>query len=224
MKAEEYAYHTPHVREDSLIVYGIHPQPPTVVSFSPTSGTASSSSSSSSLAPPENSVSITTMNQNIPQVNQSVYEVIFTRETPGKGAQQLFSLCRTPDLESATKSLTTFHSIIPVLSLSAPGLVNVDTLQDVCDYVNQFPNQTIAHVAAHFSFQVRASLCVCVSFRPDRQTLFRLTPASSHPASDQTACVCLSVTTSCNHFFLLSPFPPNCAELPPLFSWQSLFC
>lgn len=163
MKAEEYAYHTPYVREDSLIVYGIHPQPTSSVSFSPTSSSSSSASTTTTTTIPSSSdnnsqVSITTVNQNVPNVSSSVYEVIFTRETPGKGSQQLFSLCRTPDLESASTHLRTFHPIIPVLSIADPSRINVDTLQDVCDYINQFPRQTLAHVAAHFSFQVRAHM------------------------------------------------------------------
>lgn len=139
-------FHTPHVREDSLIVYGIHPQPSAAVTFSPNSSSASS--------PAENTISITTVNQNVPQVTTSVYEVIFTRDTPGKGSQQLFSLCRSQDLQSATQSLKTYHNIIPTLSTICPGLINVDTLQDICDYLDQYPKHSLAHVAANFAFLV----------------------------------------------------------------------
>ena len=137
-------FHTPHVREDSLIVYGIHPQPSAGVAFSPSSATTSI----------ENTVNITTANQNVPQVTTSMYEIIFTRETPGKGSQQLFSLCRSPDLTSATQRLKTFHSIIPTLSAVCPNLVNQESLQDICNYLDQYPKHSLAHVAAHFAFQV----------------------------------------------------------------------
>lgn len=146
VKPEEYVFHTPHVREDSLIVYGIHPQPSEAVSFSPNSSSATS--------PSENTISITTVNQNLPQVATSVYEVIFTRDTPGKGSQQLFSLCRSQDLISATQHLKTFHNILPTLSAICPGLMNTDTLQDICNYLEQYPKHSLAHVAANFSFLV----------------------------------------------------------------------
>jgi hypothetical protein len=101
------------------------------------------------------------VNQNVPQVSEPSYDVVFTRDIPGKGSQQLFSLCRAKDLNSATQRLKTFHDIIPVLFSICPNLVNVDTLQDICSYLEQYPNQSLAHVAANFSFTVSV-YCHCV--------------------------------------------------------------
>ena len=191
VKPDEYSKHEVKERGEYLIVYGtqIRPQAGTVptVSYSQNQSPGSRQTSAvqhqsgrTSVQPQQEAVqneeqvqrrdSVTESSSISVTGNTSIYEVIFTRDVPGKGTQQLFSLCRSHDLQSAKKSLEIYSEILPTLSHVCPGATDRDTLQDICDYLRNYPNQTLAHVAAHFSFtdcfkhgsvQKQAATAVC---------------------------------------------------------------
>lgn len=64
----------------------------------------------------------------------------------------LISLCRSRELSKAEAAFNSYVNVIPILTNTCGPLVNLDILQEICNYLRERPHQSLAHVAAHFGF------------------------------------------------------------------------
>lgn len=150
VKPDDYIHHTPFHREDSLIVYGLPTHntvsfvnnPVTSVTYNPSID--SDGNTTTAIA--------TVTSSSVQALSTPNFEVVFYRDAPKVGSQTAFSLLRTTDLDTAKRQFDKFSEILPTFSTSCPSLVTVDTLQEICNYVRDHPYQSLAHIAANFSW------------------------------------------------------------------------
>jgi len=125
VKASNYINYETYEREDGLFIYGI-------------SETDQSSAASTSAL-----MKVATDEPNFK------FEVVFVKDTSPR-AQTAYSLFRARNLEEAKEIFNLLSNKIPLLNLLCPNLITEKNLQDILNYSRNFPQQTLAHVCAHF--------------------------------------------------------------------------